>query len=406
MVQLEDNQIDQERLDDKINLILKVNYVSSILAIMFGALSYFVLGITEILPIAFIGFAVCNLINTRLLKTHKNASLTYNISSVLALITAFVITLYSGGINSAFIFMLALIVFAGFVSTKKYGEMYLILVFFLVLLIFSQSFDAYKITYNVVPQSAQHIFSLLSVLFSLFLLGNIFGKTLLRTHHALYSTKKQLSAQMEDRETLIKEVYHRIKNNLQTVSSLLNMQARNVEEVHIKNMLKSTQNRVICMAMVHEMLYMRNDITQIEYKPYVKTLSEHLIKSIKGQHSKVKLVLDVEDIKLGADTAITLGLLINEVITNALKYGFTDEEGELSIALKQLGEKNYILHIGDNGIGVAEDMNHETTKSLGLTLIYNLTRQLRGTIEKDNSKKGTNYIITFQEVNQQLVPEI
>ena len=161
--------------------------------------------------------------------------------------------------------------------------------------------------------------------------------------------------------------------------------------------------------MVHEMLYMRKDISHIEYKSYVQELSEYLIRSIKGIDNNVTLKIDIPDIKLGIDTAIPLGLLINESLTNALKYGIEgDKEGEINIKLQKDSEKEncYILEIGDNGIGFPETINYKNTKSLGLKLIHNLTRQLRGTIERDASKKGTNYIIKFQEIKQQLSPVV
>jgi two-component sensor histidine kinase len=404
---MNDSNVDQERLKNKVSLILKVNYVSSALALAFGLLCYFVLNITQIIPFVFVAFGILNLLNTWLFHKHDNIAITYNVSSIMALISAFIITIYSGGINSEFIFTLALIVFAGYVTTKRYGQVYLILVFCLVLLIFSQSIPELSITENVIPEDSKSLFNLLSVLFSMFLLGNIFGKNLLKTHHALYRSKKELTAQMEEKETLLKEVHHRVKNNLQTVSSLLSLQSRNVEEARMKTLLKSTQNRVISMAMVHEMLYMRNDISQIEYKSYVQELSEYLIRSIKGLDSKVQLKIDIPDIKLGIDTAIPLGLLINEAITNALKYGFADEEeGEIYIVLKKELDKQYVLNIGDNGKGFPETITYKNSKSLGLKLIHNLTRQLKGTIQRDNSKKGTNYIIRFHEITQQLHPAV
>jgi len=399
--------VDQERLQDKIKLILKVNYVSSALALVFGLLCYFALNITQIIPFAFIAFGICNLLNTWAFHNHKKITTTYNISSIMALISAFIITIYSGGINSSFIFTLALIVFAGYVTTKRYGQVYLILVFALVLLIFSQSIPAFNITENMIPEPSRDLFNLFSVLFSMFLLGNIFGKNLLRTHHALYRSKLELTSQMEEKETLLKEVHHRVKNNLQTVSSLLSLQSRNVEEARMKTLLKSTQNRVISMAMVHEMLCTRKDIAHIEYKSYVQELSEYLIRSIKGLDSKVQLKIDIPDIKLGIDTAIPLGLLINEAVTNALKYGFADEEeGEIYIVLKKELDKQYVLNIGDNGKGFPDTITYKNSKSLGLKLIHNLTRQLKGTIQRDDSKKGTNYIIRFYEVTQNLHPAV
>jgi len=154
--------------------------------------------------------------------------------------------------------------------------------------------------------------------------------------------------------------------------------------------------------MVHEMLYMREDIVKIECEAYVKQLSEYLLRSVKGADTKIKLKIDIPNIQLDINTAIPLGLLINEAITNALKYGIQDEEdGEIHVSLKKEDEKHYVLNIGDNGVGFADKVNLKNTKTLGLRLIHNLTRQLKGSISKDESKKGTNYIVKFQEIHEE-----
>ena len=399
--------IDQERLQDKTKLFLRVSYATSIISILFGILCYFTLHITQIIPFALLGFGILNLINLLYFKVHKRVLPTFNFSSIIGLISSTIITVYSGGIQSTFIFMLPLIGFGGFINSSRYGKNYLNLIFVLIFLIFSQTIPSLRITENLVPVEYEAVFSLISVLFAVFLLGNIFGKNLIKTYNALYSSKKNMAIQVHEKENLLKEVHHRVKNNLQTVSSLLSLQSRNLDNGPMKGLLKGTQNRVIAMAMVHEMLYMRNDISHIEYKSYVQELSEYLIRSIKGIDNNVVLNIDIPDIKLGIDTAIPLGLLINEALTNALKYGIDgDDKGEIKIKLQKDPDKIdfYILEIGDNGVGFPETVNYKNTKSLGLKLIHNLTRQLRGTIERDNSKKGTNYIIKFQEIKQQLSP--
>ncbi|WP_339628115.1 sensor histidine kinase [uncultured Maribacter sp.] len=399
--------IDKERLQDKTKLFLRVNYTTSIISILFGALCYFLLGITEVVPFTLLAFGVLNLINLQFFKVHKKILPTFNFSSIIGLLSSFIITLYSGGIHSPFIFMIPLVAFGGFINSSRYGKIYLNVIIVLILLVFTQTIPELKITENAVPESSSAVFSLVSVLFSVFILGNTFGKSLLKTYNALYTSKRVMANQVHEKENLLKEVHHRVKNNLQTVSSLLSLQSRNIENGTMKGLLKGTQNRVIAMAMVHEMLYMRKDISHIEYKSYVQELSEYLIRSIKGIDNNVILKIDIPDIKLGIDTAIPLGLLINESLTNALKYGIEgDEEGEINIKLQKDSEKEncYILEIGDNGIGFPEAINYKNTKSLGLKLIHNLTRQLRGTIERDTSKKGTNYIIKFQEIKQQLSP--
>ena len=252
-------------------------------------------------------------------------------------------------------------------------------------------------------EKSKDIFALLSVLFSVYLLGGVFGKNLLSAHHTLYKTKDQLEAKINEKETLLKEVHHRVKNNLQTVSSLLSLQARNVDDTNIKTLLKNSQNRVIAMAMVHEMLYMREDISKIGYKSYVQELAEYLVRSIKGTSKNITLDIDIPDVKLNIDTAIPLGLLINEAVTNALKYGIVDDsQGVIFIRLRRGDFDEYILNIGDTGVGFSETINHKTTKSLGLKLIHNLARQLRGSIIRDITKKGTHYIVKFKEIHQQI----
>lgn len=394
--------LDQKSLKDTIRLTLRVSYFSSIFALLFGAACLLLLNITEVVPYVFLAFGLVNLVNILLYRFHRNLILTYNLISILGLASSLVITLFTGGINSPFIFVMAIVVFAGYISTRLYGKIYLYISSLLIVLIYLQGISDYSFTRNVVPAESQSLFSFLSVLFSVYLLGGILGKNLLRAHHQLYKTKMELEEQIGEKENLLKEVHHRVKNNLQTVSSLLSLQARGIEDEKVKSLIKSSQNRVISMAMVHEMLYMRDDISKIEYKSYVHELGEYLVRSIKGSKNNITLNIDIPDIQLGIDTAIPLGLLINEAITNALKYGIRDDDkGEIYIALRKDTAQDYVLNIGDNGSGFPERVTFKNTKSLGLKLIHNLTRQLKGSIVRDVSKKGTNYIVKFREIEHQ-----
>ena len=394
---------DYNRLMDKIKLTHRVNYLSSALMLIFYPIALFLLDIGQPIPYIFLAFALLNIINTLTFKLHNNLILTYNITSVLATIGTVFITLYSGGISSPFIFVFGIIVFAAYATTRQYGKVYLYLNLIIIILIYVLSSSNYAITENVVPLANRNLFALFCVLFSVYMIGGVFGKFLLKAHHRLYKSKREIEDRISEKETLLREVHHRVKNNLQTVSSLLSLQSRSIEDKKIKSLIKSSQNRVISMAMVHEMLYMRDDyLSKIEYKNYVHELSQYLVRSVKGNKNNVKLNIDIADIKLGIDTAIPLGLLINEAITNALKYGIKDDmEGIIHIELKQENEKDFVLNIGDNGDGFPESITPQTSKSLGLKLIHNLARQLKGSITKDLSLKGTNYIIRFQEVTQE-----
>jgi len=393
---------DQHRHKDKIRLTLRVSYFASFFCLFLGLICIFYLDIKQLVPHIFFAFGGINLLNSILFRLHKNLTITYNVISILGLASAIAITIFTGGINSPFIFVLAIVVFAGYATTRRYGKIYLYISILIVVLIYLQGITTSSITQNVVPPQSQDLFSFLSVIFSVYLLGGVLGKNLLKAHHDLYKSKLVVEQQIAEKETLLKEVHHRVKNNLQTVSSLLSLQSRSIENEQMKNLIKSSQNRVISMAMVHEMLYMRDDLSKIEFKSYVQELSEYLVRSVKGTNNNIKLDLHIPDIQLGIDTAIPLGLLINEAITNALKYGIKDdEEGEIHIALKEAQEKAFELEIGDDGAGFPDTVNYKNSKSLGLKLIHNLARQLKGTITKDNSKKGTNYVVKFREVNQQ-----
>jgi len=394
---------DEFHLKDNIKLTLKVNYFTSAFAFLFGLLCLFVWNIETVLPYTFFGFGIVNLLNTIAFKSHKNILLTFIVSSVLAFVCTTLIALYSGGISSPFIFVLALIVFSGYIASKTFGKIYLYLGLLLIGLLYMEGLPPYNFASNVVPEASRGLFGLASILFTVYLLGGVLGKNLLKVHHHLYNSRNEIEKRILEKENLLKEIHHRVKNNLQTVSSLLSLQSRSIENSEMKSIIKSSQNRVISMAMIHEMLYMRDDLSKIEYNSYVKELSEYLVRSLRGKESNIKLNIDIPDIKLGIDTAIPLGLLINEAVTNALKYGIVEgKEGVISITMKHEENNDYVLNIGDNGIGFPDTINHKTTKTLGLKLIHNLARQLKGSIIKDYSKKGTNYIVKFQEVGQQL----
>lgn len=391
---------DNYRLQDKTQLVLKVNYFTCLFSFAFGLICFFLLEIKGIIPYSFFAFAILNLINTLVLKTHNNLTLTYNITSILAMVSGIIITLYSGGIRSPFIFVLGIVVFAGYVTTKVYGKIYLIINLLLVFLIFAHDMSNLNFTNDTIPENAKDWFAFFSILLAVYLLGGVFGKNLLKAHHKLYKSRREVQARIEEKETLLKEVHHRVKNNLQTVSSLLSLQSRAVEDVKISSIIKSSQNRVVSMAMVHEMLYKRDDyLSKVALKPYVEELCEYLIRSIKGSSNTIDLKLDIADIKLSIDTVIPLGLIINETVTNALKYGFPEETtGQILIKLSSLKENKFELYLGDDGIGFPEDVNPKNSKSLGLKLIHNLSRQLRGTIERDLASKGTFYRIHFEEI--------
>lgn len=393
---------DKYRLQDKTALILKVNYYSTLFSLLFGLVCIFLLHIKGIIPYTFFGFAFLNLVNTLLYGYHKNLILMYNLTSIISMVGSTLITLGSGGIQSPFIFALVIIVFSGYVSTKVYGQLYLIINLSILTLLFLYDAGDFRISENTIPEASQSWFAFLSAVFAIYLLGGVLGKNLLRAHHNLYKSRYEIQKRIEEKETLLKEVHHRVKNNLQTVSSLLSLQSRSINDKKISNIIKSSQNRVVSMAMVHEMLYKREDyLSKIELKPYVNELCDYLLRSVEGNTNNVTMHLDIAEGQLSIDTIIPLGLMINEIVTNALKYGIVQgQAGEIHISLRKLDTKRYEMYLGDNGIGYSEEINPKTSHSLGLKLIYNLARQLKGTVSRDTDRKGTYYRVEFEEIGE------
>ena len=199
---------------------------------------------------------------------------------------------------------------------------------------------------------------------------------------------------------MLKEIHHRVKNNLQVITGLLSLQSSTIKETKIKELFRYAQYRVNSMAMVHEMLYKLNDLSKIDFGAYLKKLIDSLVLSMKEIDHNIKIKIDVQNINLNINTAVPLGLLINEIITNSLKFGLKND-GEIScisINIDNIESNSIQLLIGDDGIGFSNKIDDPNSTTLGLQLIQNLAYQLRGTIKKDSTKQGTNYILSFEEL--------
>lgn len=215
------------------------------------------------------------------------------------------------------------------------------------------------------------------------------------------NAEEKLRESLLEKEVLLKEIHHRVKNNMQVITSLLSLQSSFIEDESVKEIFKNSQYRINSMGMVHEMLYQSDDLSKINYGSYLKRLIEGLIVAMKGHSSLICSELDVPNISLNIDTAIPLGLIVNELVTNALKYAFPEEQkGKIFVKLSCLSYPNFKLEIGDDGIGFLSKDILKTTKSLGLMLVSRLAIQLKGSIKHLNTEKGTHYVLLFQEVFQ------
>jgi len=212
--------------------------------------------------------------------------------------------------------------------------------------------------------------------------------------------KKEIQEQMlesiREKEVLLQEVHHRVKNNLQVISSILNLQSSYVKDENSLNILRESQNRIKSMSFIHESLYQTRDFSRIEFSDYIHSLSSSLIHSYSLGTGRVSLNTDFEKVFLSLDQAIPCGLIVNELVSNALKYAFPDNApGEIFMVLKE--KKGKIeLRISDDGIGLPESLDVENSDTLGLQLVYTLIDQLDANISV-TSKKGTKYLITFEK---------
>jgi two-component sensor histidine kinase len=227
--------------------------------------------------------------------------------------------------------------------------------------------------------------------------------------------KKAEQALLKTEEIRKKEIHHRIKNNLQVISSLLSLQAEHFSDKKVKESFHDSQNRVISMSLIHEELYKTGETGSVEtfdFKAYIQKLANELFRSYMVGDEGIHLKLDMESAFLGMDTGIPLGIIINELVSNSLKHAFPrGRGGEIQIKLHRTGisqskgnnrypgsceTSEFLLTVSDNGIGLPEDIDFRHTSSLGLQLVNILVEQINGSIELKRGK-GTEFRIKFRE---------
>jgi PAS domain S-box-containing protein len=202
------------------------------------------------------------------------------------------------------------------------------------------------------------------------------------------------------KEVLRKEIHHRVKNNLQIISSLLNLQSMQIRDHQTAQVFRDTQSRVRAIALVHERLYQSADLARIDFCGYVQDVTNHLLRSYQTSPHAVQLKLEVDPVSLNIDTAIPCALIINELVSNALKYAFPDgRQGEIRIRLAQGADEDLNLVISDDGIGFPSNVSFETTDSLGLQLVRSLADQLNGKVQYRH-EHGTEFDIKFRAAHE------
>jgi two-component system CheB/CheR fusion protein len=219
----------------------------------------------------------------------------------------------------------------------------------------------------------------------------------LRDVSARKEAEERIRAALREKEVLLKEIHHRVKNNLQVIYSLLNLQARQVKDKNLLDLYKESQNRVKSMALIHEELYQSKDLANIDFGGYLRKLAISLLRNY-GDPGRIRLDIDVADVLLGIDAAIPCGLIVNELVSNSLKYAFPEGgRGRIYISFRPQGPGAYQLIVGDDGIGLPPGFDLQKSESLGLQLVKTLSDQLGADLEV-RTEHGTEFRITFREM--------
>jgi two-component sensor histidine kinase len=193
-------------------------------------------------------------------------------------------------------------------------------------------------------------------------------------------------------------VHHRVKNNLQIISSLLNLQSRHVRDPLVMQVLDDSKNRIRSMALVHERLYQSPSLARLDVAEYMRSLAANLVASYGMESAHVQLLVEVEPAELGIDTAVPCGLIANELVSNALKHAFPNgREGTIIVELRTVGEGRWRLRVSDNGVGWPDGVDFRTTTTLGMQLVVTLTDQLNGVVERVDGR-GTTFDVAFTEI--------
>jgi PAS domain S-box-containing protein len=207
-----------------------------------------------------------------------------------------------------------------------------------------------------------------------------------------------LAASLREKEVLLREVHHRVKNNMQVISSLLNLQSRRVQDPGVQEMFRESQRRIRSMALIHERLYQSSDLSRIEFSQYLRNLASHLFHSYQVSSSRVRLRLDTEEVFININTAIPCGLIVNELISNALKHAFPDgRTGEVAVELHRAPGDAYVISVSDDGVGYPRGLDFRNTETLGMQIVNTLVGQIDGTVDYSGDR-GTAFAIRFEEI--------
>ena len=212
----------------------------------------------------------------------------------------------------------------------------------------------------------------------------------------LKRTQEMLERSLAEKELLLKEIHHRVKNNLMIISSLLSMQSRQIKDEDTLEIFRESENRARSMALIHERLYRSEDLKNVDISEYIRTLGVEIFNSYNLDPSMIRLSFDMQEFRADIETAIPIGLIFTELMTNAIKHAFPDGRGDIKVSLKR-SDGTVTLEVSDNGVGLPGDLDWESTPSLGLQIVRGLSDQIDARVDVI-SDEGTTFRISFEEL--------
>ncbi|MBA7583172.1 putative sensor histidine kinase pdtaS [subsurface metagenome] len=212
------------------------------------------------------------------------------------------------------------------------------------------------------------------------------------------NAEEKIQQSLREKETLLAEIHHRVKNNMQIITSLLSLQSKDIEDERALSLIRNCEDRIGAMSLVHEKLYLSEDLSRIDFSDYITSMAARLFQVHRVDSRVVSFSSHIRDALFNIETAIPLGLIINELISNAMKHAFPEgEKGNIAVELTQNTKtEEYTLTVTNDGIGFPEEIDYQNPETFGLQLVNMLTEQLSGTVELDRSR-GTSFRITFKE---------
>ena len=239
-------------------------------------------------------------------------------------------------------------------------------------------------------------FRLLLILVGVLMVGAvIFTLSRLRTNQKLRGQKEVIQKSLNDRELLLREIHHRVKNNLQVISSILSIQSRDINDEAALQAINEARSRVKSMALIHQDLYGDDNLRGIRAQPYITKLSNSLFSTYRIDKNRVRLHTDIQDLLIDVDTTVPLGLILNELVTNSLKYAFPDDrEGDIFVEFREVDD-TLRMHVWDNGIGIPEEKEEASKESFGMKMIRAFSKKLDATWEI-NGEEGTSVSLVIK----------